>query len=293
MPPGDPDYWGITLRVADRTARAAVRPFEYEPIPVSQTIVSLIRVGDDATKSAGFTLRRPMEVQIYALGESSGNDMADYAWIVDAASHTRVWTMRYEETEHAGGADKNRLFDGKLRLKAGSYVVYYKTDGSHAYDDWNSAPPAEPKYWGVSVFPASGKLNPGDVAPFERPAGGTVLAQLAHMGNDEDASTKFQLTRRTTLRVYALGEGSGDEMFDYGWVEDSTGRVVWKMQYDTSEPAGGADKNRMFDGTLTLPAGSYTLHYKSDGSHAYSDWNDDPPDDAESWGITVFRVANR
>jgi len=295
VPPVDPEFWGITLRIKDAAARAAVRPFDYEPVPAGQTLVSLIGIGDDATRSEGFTLRRPLDLRIYALGEGSDHDMVDYAWIVDAASHKRVWTMRYKDTEHAGGAEKNRLFDGRLHLDGGSYLVYFRTDGSHAYDDWNAAPPAEAKYWGVSVFPASGRLNPADVAPFERSSSGArdPIAQLVHMRNDEDARTTFRLGRRTLVRVYALGEGSRDELVDHGWIADSTGRVVWEMKYDTTEPAGGADKNRVFDGVLTLPAGSYELRYRSDGSHAYGDWNDDPPDDPESWGISVFRLERR
>jgi hypothetical protein len=92
--------------------------------------------------------------------------------------------------------------------------------------------------------------------------------------------------------VYALGEGVSDEMVDYGWIEDAaTGRVVWEMTYDATEPAGGARKNRVYEGTVKLPAGSYVLHYRSDGSHSFDDWNDDEPDDPESWGITVFRLT--
>ena len=63
--------------------------------------------------------------------------------------------------------------------------------------------------------------------------------------------------------------------------------------YEESDPAGGARKNRMFEGTVTLPAGAYVLRYASDGSHSFDDWNDDPPDDPESWGITVFRMGDR
>jgi hypothetical protein len=294
VPATDPEFWGLTLRVLDPAARAAVKPFTYEPVPTGQTIVSLIGVRDDETRSAGFTLRRPMEVRIYALGEGTeGNDMVDYGWIVNAETHKRIWTMRREDTEHAGGADKNRLFDGTVRLAPGSYIVYYITDGSHAYNDWNSSAPAEERYWGISLFPASGRLNPADVGPFERPTGGTLIAQLTGMGDDEDARRAFQLSGQTRLRVYAVGEGSGDNMYDYGWIEDARGRIVWQMHYDETEPAGGADKNRAFDGVVTLPAGSYVLRYRSDGSHSHADWNDAPPDDPEAWGISVFRMDNR
>ena len=222
--------------------------------------------------------------------------MADYAWIVDEEQHKRVWSMSYENTEHAGGAAKNRLFDGTMHLARGNYLVYYKSDGSHSYNDWNGAPPAEARYWGVSVFPASRRLNPADIGPFmrTRDAGNdATVAQLNHMSNDEDAHTTFRLTEQTRVRVLALGEGRDDEMFDYGWIEASDGHTVWQMKYADTEPAGGSDKNRVFDGVITLPAGSYVLRYRSDGSHSYGDWNDNPPDDPESWGIAVFRMARR
>ena len=291
VPAFDPTFWGLTLRVADATARAAVRPYAYEPVPAGQTLVSLVGVGDDESRSAGFTLRRPMDVRVYAIGEGVNDEMVDYAWIVDATNHRRVWTMRYADTEHAGGAEKNRLFDATVHLDAGSYLVRYTSDGSHSAEDWNSAPPAEERYWGVSVFPASGRLDAAAVAPFQRGPNGTVLAELVHMGDGERARTTFHLDRQTTLRVYAMGEGVSGDMVDYGWIEDAqSGRVVWEMDYDATEPAGGARKNRAFEGTIRLPAGDYVLRYKSDGSHSYEDWNDDAPDDPDSWGITVFRL---
>lgn len=294
VPPTDPEFWGLTLRVADPAARAAVKAYEYQPVPEGQTIVSMTKIGNDETRSEGFMLKRSMDVHIYALGEGTGHDMNDYAWIVNADQHKRVWTMRYDDTEHAGGGTKNRLFDGTVHLAAGSYMVYYRSDGSHSYGDWNSAPPAEERYWGVSLFPESGRLNPADVAPFERARGtGTALAELVRMGDEEDARAVFRLPAESRVRVYALGEGRNNDMFDYGWIEDENGRTVWQMQYDQTEPAGGADKNRMFDGVITLPAGTYTLRYKSDGSHSHADWNDDPPDDPDSWGISVFRMGSR
>ncbi|HEV2672109.1 MAG TPA: hypothetical protein VGU74_13525 [Gemmatimonadales bacterium] len=295
VPPTDPESWGLTLKVADPAARTAVKTFDYQPVPEGQTIVSFVEMGNDVRRTEGFTLKRAMDVRIYALGEASGKELVDYAWIADADKHARIWTMSFDNTEPAGGADKNRLFDGTVHLVPGSYLVYYRSDGSHSYDDWNAAPPPEARYWGVSIFPASGRLNPNDVAKFERGArpGGSIVAQLIDMGDDENARTAFQLTATTRLRVYALGEGRDAKMFDYGWIEDGSGRTVWLMKYDATEPAGGADKNRMFEGVITLPAGSYVLRYASDGSHSHADWNDEPPDDPDDWGITVFRIANR
>jgi hypothetical protein len=294
VPPLDPGRWGLTLRVADPAARAAIRPFVYEPVPSGQTLVSLIGLGDDELRSEGFTLTRPMEVRIYAIGEGRDGEMFDYGWIVDAATRRRIWTMQQAQTQEAGGDHKNRLFDGTLRLEAGSYLVYFKTDGSHSADEWNATAPAEGQFWGISVFPASGRLDRSAVAPFAqgRRRSGAVLAELVQMGDGERARTTFRLERETTVSIHALGEGDG-QMYDYAWLEDArTRRVVWEMTYRTTEHAGGARKNRMFTGTLVLPAGEYILRFESDDSHSYGDWNADPPDDPEAWGVTVSRVGN-
>jgi len=294
VPPYDPEMWGLTLRVADASARAAVKTFTYEPVPSGQTIVSLTGVGDDENRSEGFTLKQPLDVTIYALGEGVSDDMVDYAWIVDANTRRRVWTMDYRDTEHAGGAEKNRVYEGTLKLAAGSYIVHYRSDGSHSSEKWNDARPPEGRYWGVSIFPTSGRLDKSIVGPYDRTAGrgGPVLAQIVGVGDNEKTDESFKLEQETTVQIYALGEGTGGDMVDYAWIEvANTGRVVWEMTYRTTEHAGGARKNRVYDGTLRLPAGTYVVHYESDGSHSYEDWNDDEPDDPEAWGVTVRRAS--
>jgi hypothetical protein len=60
--------------------------------------------------------------------------------------------MSYRLTEHAGGAQKNRLYDGVIRLPAGEYVLRYRTDGSHSPDSWNAEPPFDPAMWGVVLY---------------------------------------------------------------------------------------------------------------------------------------------
>jgi len=104
-------------------------------------------------------------------------------------------------------------------------------------------------------------------------------------------ATRFTVARESDVRIYALGEGVDREMVDYGWIEDArTRRTVWEMTYRVTEPAGGAAKNRRFDGKIHLAAGEYTLRYQTDGSHAFGEWNANPPDDPASWGITLYRL---
>lgn len=276
-----------------RPASAAVpdfHPFDSTQTPQLKPVVSLIRVGDDELRSQAFRLRRAAEVRIHALGEGR-NELSDYAWILDAGTRRRVWTMIWSETRDAGGSDKNRLFDGNIKLPAGNYILYYVSDGSHSFGNWNSSPPAEPENWGVTLFPASSR-DAGAFAPFESPRV-DVLAELLRVRSNRDWHSTFVLEKPTLVRIHAIGEASGNEIVDRGWIEDGkTGRTVWEMSYATTEHAGGGEKNRLYDGTIRLPPGRYRLHFKTDDSHSYGDWNTDPPDDPDSWGIAVYRVQN-
>lgn len=291
QPPHDPDAWGLTINVADATARASVKTFAYEHVPQATTFLALTRVGDGASKKQGFTLTRPMDVRVYALGEGRNGRMYDYGWITSAGSRERVWVMRYGDTESAGGDRKNRLVDTTLHLQKGSYVVHYISDDSHSPDQWNAAAPADGRHWGITLLAAQGALDRSAVAPYDDAGDPSILAQLTEARDDGQLRKRFTLDRDSDVRVYALGESTGGDMADYGWIEEAkTGRRMWEMTYRITQHAGGATKNRRFDGTVHLPAGDYIVRYETDGSHAFGSWNAAPPDDPEMWGITVYRT---
>ena len=287
-PPYDPVFWGMTVWVKDESMRKFVKPYEYKPAEEKNVIVDLTRLRDDESRSKSFTLKKAMDVHIHAVGEGRDSEMSDYGWIVDASSRRKVWTMRYKETSYAGGDRKNRLVDQVIHLERGSYIVHFVTDGSHSYQSWNSSPPYEPERWGITIAAAGEQFDPKDIGSAEERENPSALASIVRVGNDERRRKEFSLPRESDIHIYSIGEGRSGEMFDYGWIEDArTGKTVWEMKYRKTEHAGGAEKNRLFEGTITLPAGRYIVFYETDGTHAYDDWNDSPPDDPEGWGITV------
>jgi hypothetical protein len=291
QPPADPDAWGLTVTVQNRDARAAVTTFAYEHVPQNATIVALTGIGNDAIKKQGFTLTRATDIRIYALGEGRNGRMFDYGWITSADSRKRVWTMEYGTTEAAGGDGKNRIVDTTLHLDKGNYVVHYLSDDSHSAQEWNATAPPDGRRWGITILAANGAVDRTAVVPYDEKRDPAILAELTGIRDDEQVRKAFSLERDTDVRIYALGEGSGEEMVDFGWIEDAkSGRRVWEMTYRVTEHAGGAKKNRRFDGVIRLPAGDYVLRYETDGSHSFGDWNAAPPDDPEAWGITVYRA---
>jgi len=290
-PPHDPAFWGMTIRVKDPAMKAAAKKFDYEPMPDKNVVANLTKLGDEELKTVGFIVKRPLEARIYAIGEGRDGEMFDYGWIINAKTRKKVWEMNFDETEPAGGASKNRLFDGTLRLEAGSYFAYFVTDGSHSYVDWNSSAPYDQEHWGMLITAANDNFSSADVAPYEEKEDDSVLAQIIRVRDHGRERMNFTLKKDTQVRIYALGEGRDGDMFDYGWIEDAnTGKTVWEMSYRMTEHAGGGRKNRLYDETISLKAGEYILRYESDDSHSFNDWNDDPPHDATHYGITLYAV---
>jgi hypothetical protein len=115
---------------------------------------------------------------------------------------------------------------------------------------------------------------------------------MVRLGNDADESRLFHLDRPTRVHIIALGEGVEPDMADYGWIDNThNGQTVWALTWSNSRWAGGAHKNRLFDSEIVLDRGDYEAHFKTDGTHAWGDWNALPPDDATMWGMTVIAVG--
>ncbi len=287
MPPYDPINWGVSILPAAGTDKSAFHLFE--PKGRGDALLGLTRVGEDEALSQGFKLDKDMAVHILCLGEWSG-EFADYGWIENAATGKTVWELTNRNTEHAGGAKKNRVFDGTITLPKGSYIAHYITDDSHSFGDWNDSPPYEQEAWGLALYPGNdfdkSKFRLLDETQIEQSA--DILVKMTGLGDNVRKRSQFTITRQTKIHIYAVGEGDTDEMFDFGWiVNDKTGKTVWEMTWRNTEPAGGAQKNRMYDDSIILEPGTYEVNFVTDGSHSFNDWNSAKPRDPSSWGISI------
>ncbi len=289
-PPNDPYNYGITLMATKENDNAL---FELSKIEEDKNVVvQLIGVSNDETRSDNFTLKNNASLHIYAIGErgNSRHQMADYGWIFNTKTREKVWMMDVENTEHAGGTEKNRMIDEVITLPKGTYTAFYKTDDSHAFGDWNDTPPMDADHYGITITGEGDNFNMKDVVKSAAETESDIIAQIIHVGDDANTTRSFSIDKQSHVRLYAIGEGQNREMFDYGWIENaSNGSVVWEMTYGMTFHAGGGRKNRMVNTTILLDKGTYKLHYVSDNSHSYNDWNTDSPDDPTMWGITISR----
>lgn len=289
LPPYDPFNYGITIYTTSESDKKYFHLTSLEK--ENNIIVAITKVEDNEFLEKTFTLKKDLNVRVYAIGERypSRRQMADYGWIIDAKTREKIWEMDIDRTNFAGGNQKNRMIDEVIFLKRGTYIVFYKTDDSHSYKNWNTNPPYDEENYGITLF-ALDAVPEKDFVQGDLEKDKNIISQIVKVGNNLNKSSYFKISEPTRVRIYALGEGFKNQMFDYGWIEDAnTGKIIWEMTYSMTFHAGGSRKNRMVNTTLFLDTGEYRLRYKSDDSHSYNSWNEDPPEDAIFWGITLYK----
>jgi hypothetical protein len=276
---------GIEVSSAGLTKLSPASLFEQK---LAGSIVSIVKLHDNDNIKKYFSLNAPTSLKIYGIGEGGKDETFDYAWIYDANTRKRVWVMDYANTDFAGGAKKNIVVDETITLPAGNYMVSYSTDDSHSYNDWNSLPPHDPQFSGITIWPASEK-DRNNVVAYRAPEESKPVLELTRITDGEEVSKGLKLQSAMDVRLLCIGEASGDEMADYGWIINAATReVVWDMNEVRTQHAGGAAKNKMVDDVIRLEKGDYLVYYLTDDSHSYRDWNAGPPHEQDFYGITLW-----
>jgi hypothetical protein len=117
------------------------------------------------------------------------------------------------------------------------------------------------------------------------------FAMINRVGNDTYSIVEFTLEKNTDTDISAIGDYWLGKMVDYGGIEDvSSGKLMWMMTPDRTSLAGGVGRNRQVSEQITLPAGTYRLHFRTDDAHSFDNWIDLPPDTL-FWGIALYAVG--
>jgi hypothetical protein len=114
---------------------------------------------------------------------------------------------------------------------------------------------------------------------------------IDRVGNNAYSIVEFTLKQDTDVNIFSIGGYRLGQMVDYGGIEDvSSGKLIWMMIPDRVSPAGGVGDNRQVNDQITLPTGTYRLHFRTNESHTYGNWVDLPPDTL-FWGIALYAAG--
>jgi serine phosphatase RsbU (regulator of sigma subunit)/ligand-binding sensor domain-containing protein len=120
-----------------------------------------------------------------------------------------------------------------------------------------------------------------------------IIASILKVGEAKDTSITFSLSEKEKVIIIAAGEGEviNNISYDYGWLEDRDGEILWAMEnIKKTFHLGGGYKNRTKLGVLELKPGDYVLRFKSDVGHSFGNWNVTPPADSSLWGIQLIKI---
>lgn len=312
----DPWTDGVPLVAMDRVGNDA---FKVTYFTVDAPTVFMVYSMGELTEHDRFDYGWVERVPANRMGSPGGRDASP------DPSNT-LWEITYAASQHAGGSDDNREQFDVVRLEPGGYALYYVSDYAHAHGDWRRDRARNAERWGITLLgfrsdapqpfaiQSMFDLNPdaemaeedwpepelpAEPAPPPMPAiaalpqvPGDMLVSLTSIGSNESREVAFELSGKTVLHVRAMGEISlSGGLYDYGQIlreDDRT--VVWSMSRDNTSHAGGGNANRMFEGEIVLEAGRYLARYETDGTHAFGDFDNDPPSHPEAWGLVISRV---
>ena len=132
---------------------------------------------------------------------------------------------------------------------------------------------------------------------------GNQIASILQVPSDTLISQTFDINRPRSVQILGMGSVGpskgytfSNEWVDYGWITDSEGTVIWKMDWDQSL----IETSRIFavKDQLFLSKGSYQLHYRTDKTYAYGDWDVPPhfsyPPEVPKWyGIQLLDIPQK
>lgn len=304
-PPWFPSSWG--LRVTAGTG--VVGPLDASDVALP-VIARFECVGPDSEATATFTLAAEADLLVVAVGEITSGTGYDYA-VLDRRDPDGAWDEVWEQEDaalsDAGGSDKNRLAVEALSLEPGEYRLRYVTDGSHdCVSGYNSGGAPDDGLWGAALYAldpgldiaslgvststtssrSDDEVDTGDAPDLVFPASDLLLAAIDAVGDDEDRTQRFTVSRAGPVRVFAAGEISSSSRYDYAQITRTDGTVVWEMTRANTQAGGESDFHRQYIGVVRLEPGTYDLRYTSDGSRSFGDFG---PDSRVLWGARVYR----
>jgi hypothetical protein len=239
-------------------------------------------------------------------GKNFSEKYVFYGWILDSETRKIVWDAREDfDFENQKGMYK---FEDKEPLDKGFYEVYYTSSSGYgveinSFSDLMSnifsgfkGKKFKDKYrteLGLTVIGEKGKFKTVDKDKVFIERTKNAIVSISHVQNSQDAKKGFALKADTKMKIYSIGEGIDEGIYDLAWITDAkSNKIVWKPTLDDSDHAGGGKKNYFVENVIELPKGSYILNYSSDDSHSFEEWSVMPPNDPQFWGATIWATSN-
>ncbi len=123
-----------------------------------KTLCSIEHPGNNVNITDEFVLNKEQDILFASMGEEN----LDYGWMTDNYGNSII-KYDIDSTLYDGEYVGNRMQISVRKLPPGKYVIHFKSDKGHAYNEWDAPAPDHPEYWGVKVYTLDGIEN--DIKP--------------------------------------------------------------------------------------------------------------------------------
>lgn len=266
-------------------------------------VVVLADMSENHVYRSGLRVDRDTEIVISMTASFETDEerapIASYGWILNSEDRSVIWRPSRESLVRDGVLG---IVTDTIHIASGVYDVFYTTVGP-TRESRSNAPflglkpfwTNDTSKWSISI--SSGPGQDLDNLPIREIESGSVLPEgdgllwaTGPVGNRTANTHLFRVSEVAELSIYSIGEICSRDC-DFGYIEDvRDNERVWELTWDNTVPAGGAESNRLFRGTISLEPGIYRAGYQSDNSHASNRWRANPPWDPDGWGMTITNV---
>lgn len=284
-------------------------------------LVAFDDIGPRSLHHAAIALEAPGRLAVDAAGSyeeqtsaASDTTMAAYGWIVRRDDGAVVWRMRPPRPSRGTLVSVRDT----LALDAGVYDVYFTSYGDPLVRDpgprdgslgeriraalsrggraWHgdasrwrlrlSEPPGAPSV-------ATTDVDPRDPAEAAAPGDSSRIWIARGVSDRQRRERLFRVTAPVEVRVRATTEVTDGAVRDVPTIARlGAADTLWTFQPEGAAWAGGALKNRQRTDVVALDPGLYRVAFETDRSHAYDDWEANPPDVPWSWGMDLTAVGD-
>ncbi len=120
-----------------------------------------------------------------------------------------------------------------------------------------------------------------------------AIATILEVTDNQNLKQAFEITKSGVYLIASVGEGDVGSIADFGFLQNSAKDTLWiSNQFEKTNYAGGANKNRIEIERLELKPGKYELNYHSDDSHSFGVWNELQPDKTSLYGVVLIDLTD-
>ena len=261
--------------------------------PAGKGFITLADLDKRELVSRDFEVFSPVTVildgEVSFENDREGADLAVVAWILDRETDSVVWRTTVDNVQREG---VRAMISDSTSLAPGDYVVYFATLGpnrnSHREGSAFGLKPHWTNYedfWYLDLRAPDGTVDAGPKSRTVSARTSTALFEVPLGDRRSDSSTMMHVSGSATLRAVGGITRCTSDCDDITIKQIPDGVIVWSVDSEETDPAGGSRINQWLDTSIDLPGGVYEIEFDPGQHRGY--WSENPPWQPENFVFTL------